>query len=141
MYHDVLGFICDCVKMVFKNNEVKTLKNENTIVMKNKYSKKRFPALMDELACESCNSGYCFLKTFVESLHPEPFVLIQLKCIEFFKWEESERKGYDVGWNDAGMIWATSGYAGSFRAVFNEELSPKENYLLTLEHMKNLKKL
>jgi len=106
--------------------------------MKDKYTKKQFPQLLNELACEGC-SKYCFLKLFVESLHPEAFVLIQLKCIEFFKWEESEREGEDIGWNEAGMRWAMNGYACCFREIFNEELTPKENYILTIEKVKKIK--
>jgi hypothetical protein len=106
--------------------------------MKDKYSEKRFPELLNELACEGC-SNYCFLKIFIESLHPESFVLIQLKCIEFFKWEESERERKDIGWNEAGMRWAINGYACCFREVFNEDLTPKENYLLTIEKVKKIK--
>jgi len=104
--------------------------------MKNAYTKKRFPEMINELACNDCSNHYCFLKMFVETLHPEPIVLIQLKCIEYFKWEESEREGKDIGWNEAGMRWATNGYASCFRHVFNEELSSKENYRLTLECLK-----
>jgi hypothetical protein len=101
--------------------------------MQDKYSKNRFHDLVEDLACVDCKERYCFLKTFIESLHPEPFVLIQLKCIEFFKWEESERDGFDIGWNEAGMRWAMNGYACCFREVFNENLTAKENYLLTLK--------
>jgi len=107
--------------------------------MKYRSSNNRVPELLDELVCEGCSNSYCFIKTFVESLNPKPFVLIQLKCIEYFKWEESEKKGFDIGWEEACMRWAIDGYASCFNHVFDEELTAKDNYRLTMEKVKNLK--
>jgi len=98
-------------------------------------SEKRFKQLINELIDDHCSCDYCFLKTFIESLHPEPFVLVQLKCIEMFKWDESKVAGQDIGWNEAGMRWATNGYAAAFREVFDCELSIRDNYKLTIEKM------
>ncbi|MFA7219018.1 MAG: hypothetical protein WC119_00635 [Synergistaceae bacterium] len=104
-------------------------------------SKKNFKKLIDELVCDTCKSDYCFVKVFLESLHPEPIVLIQLKCIEKFKWEESERLKREVDWNEAIMIWAETGYAKAFRKVWNackeknEKKPVLEIYKLTMEEM------
>jgi hypothetical protein len=103
-----------------------------------KVSEKRFRELIDELVDENCCCDYCFLKQFVASLHPEPFVLVQLKCIEMFKWEESSKVGEDIGWNEAGMRWANEGYALSFRAVFDADLPIKDIYKKTLENNKKI---
>jgi hypothetical protein len=100
-----------------------------------KISKKHFNELINELVCETCTSKYCFVKVFLESLHPEPVILFQLKCIEKFKWEESERKGEDIGWNEAGILWAEQGYAKAFREEFDEDLSINEVYKRTMVHM------
>lgn len=102
-------------------------------------SEKRFQQLIEELTDEHCNCDYCFLKTFIESLHPEPFVLVQLKCIEMFKWDQSTLEGADIGWNEAGMRWANNGYASVFRSVFDEGLSIREVYNLTVEKMNSIK--
>jgi len=107
--------------------------------MKDKYSNKCFPKLINELTCDHCNNNYCFIKVFLELLHPEPIVLVQLKCIEFFKWEQSEKVGYDIGWEEAGLRWAMDGYASAFRDVFNDSLSVKDNYRLTMEKYKTYK--
>ena len=99
-------------------------------------SQKRFNEIIDEISSESCKKSYCFFRKFVESLHPDPRVLIQLKCIEMFKWEESEREDHDIDWNEAGMRWSLEGYAEAFAKVFNEELSVRKIYMLTLAETK-----
>ena len=55
-----------------------------------------------------------------------------------YKWEESEREGHDIGWNEAGMRWAMRGYATAFRKIFDPELKIREIYKLTCaEVLKN----
>ena len=105
-----------------------------------KVSEKRFQQLIEELTDEHCNCDYCFLKKFIESLHPEPFVLVQLKCIEMFKWDESKTEDRDIGWNEAGMRWANNGYASVFRDIFDEDLSIREVYTLTIDRINSIKK-
>jgi hypothetical protein len=100
-------------------------------------SKKRYGELLNELSEEQCSCKYCFLKTFLESLHPDPYVLVQLKCIEKLKWERSEMNGQDIGWNEAGMLWVEEGWAKVFREVFDADLSIKENYRLTKEKIRH----
>ena len=101
-----------------------------------KINESRFEQLIEELADDHCNCEYCFLKKFIQSLHPEPIVLVQLKCIEIFKWDQSKVVGYDIGWNEAGMRWSIQGYAQAFRKVFNENLTIHENYKRTIEEIK-----
>ena len=105
----------------------------------NNVSEKRFKRLVNELVDDHCSCNYCFLKTFIECLRPEPFVLVQLKCIEMFKWEQSKLEGSDIGWNEAGMRWANNGYASAFRYVFDEDLSIREVYNLTIDRMDSIK--
>jgi hypothetical protein len=105
--------------------------------MSKKIDHKRFKEIVDELTCDNCQSDYCFLKKFVESLHPAPRVLIQLKCVEKFKWEESEREGKDIDWNEAGMRWGQNGYAVAFAKVYDEDLSAKEIYKRTMAEIRS----
>jgi hypothetical protein len=102
----------------------------------NDVSEERFKEILDEVSSESCEGEYCFFRRFLESMHPDPRVLLQFKCIEIFKWSESEKEGEDIGWNEAGLRWATYGYAASFREVFDPSLTPSEIYHLTLSHRK-----
>lgn len=99
--------------------------------MSKNISKKRFNELLEEIVDEKCKCDYCFLKKFLESLHPEPIVLVQLKCLEKFKWERSEQENRELDWNEAGMVWATEGWAKAFREVFDEDLSIQEVYTRT----------
>ena len=64
----------------------------------------------------------------METLHPEPIILVQLKCMEKFKWEKSEELGKELGWNEAGILWEEEGWAKAFRKEFNEDLTIKEVY-------------
>lgn len=93
---------------------------------------KRFEEIIDEVSCDHCHNQYCFLKKYISSLHPKTFVLVQLKCLEMFKWEESERVGHEVEWNDIAFMWSDLGYASAFRASFNEDLSVREIYRRTM---------
>jgi len=97
---------------------------------------KRFHEIIEELVCDNCTSEYCFLKKFIESLHPSPIVLIQFKCIERFKWEESERENKALDWNEAAFMWSDNGYATAFRKVFDEDLTVREIYSRTMNEMK-----
>jgi len=101
-----------------------------------KYTKKKFRELLEELVDDNCHCDYCFFKKFLETLHPEPVVLIQLKCIEKFKWERSEELGRELDWNEAGIRWAKEGWAKAFRKVFDEDLTIKEIYELTKQKVK-----
>ena len=88
--------------------------------MKSQFNKNNFCQFIEELVDGDCKCRYCFLKIFIESIHPDPCILVQLKCIEKFKWEESEREGFDIGWNEAAIRWAEKGYAKEFRKKYEE---------------------
>lgn len=102
----------------------------NETFMDNKTYKK----IIEEMACEKCHD-YCFLKQIILSISPKADLLIQLKCIEKFKYEESERQKKDIGWNLAGILWADKGFAKSFRNIVlkNDSLSAEEIYTLIMQ--------
>jgi hypothetical protein len=104
--------------------------------MSKNVSHKRFKEILDELVCDQCDHEYCFLKKFIESLHPEPIVLRQLKCIEMFKWEKNKDIDKEMGWNDAANLWASDGYASAFRKIYDEDLSIREVYKRTIEEVR-----
>jgi hypothetical protein len=83
-------------------------------------------------SCEdNCNKPYCFFKIFLETQHPDPRILCQFKCIEIFKWEESEREKFDIGFSEAGMRWVTLGWASAFAEVYEEGVALREIYRRT----------
>lgn len=102
------------------------------------FNEKRFLAILTEIGEEcACRKGYCFFRKLVETMHPDIRMLVQMKCIEKFKYEESERQGDDIGWHDAGMRWVDDGFAENFADVYDEELAVREVYKLTISKKTN----
>ena len=83
--------------------------------------------LIHELCPPNCD-GYCFFKLYFEMAHFDERTLIQMKCLEIFKYEESEKSKKDIGWDVAIQLWMERGYAKKFSDVFDENLTAKENY-------------
>jgi hypothetical protein len=104
--------------------------------MAKRFSKSNFKNLIEDLSCDVCASKYCFLKMIMESLKPDPRTLVQIKCIEKFKWEESEVEGLDIGWEEAGFRWVDKGWAKSFNDFYDEDLTYRKIYSLIQEELK-----
>lgn len=90
---------------------------------------KEFKGLLGEV-CEDCCSAeqYCTLKELILSEHPTPRFLVQLKCIEKFKYEKSKELNKDIGWNAAHFMWVDEGYAAKFAQEFKEGMHIKDIY-------------
>lgn len=92
---------------------------------KRKVSKK----VLDNL-CEGCHSTpYCTLREIL--LITQRFddrLLIQVKCIEIYKYEESQKEGKDIGWDEASIRWAKNGYAEEFAKVYDNIITPTDLY-------------
>jgi len=85
--------------------------------MKKKIAKE----LLDEI-CDTCSKdNYCLLKDLcsLSSLIDERFV-VQMKCIEIFKYEESKHQDRNIEWNEATMMWAEQGYAEHFANIYDK---------------------
>ena len=78
-----------------------------------------------------CSRSYCFFKTFLEKQHPSERLLIQLKCLEKMKWEESEKENHDIGLQEAGMRWCNDGWAKAFAQAYEEKENIEEIYTRT----------
>jgi len=92
-----------------------------------------------------CKNGYCFWRELVEHQHPSLRLLVQVECIQKFKWEESQRQGHDIESEKEGgchgaaaQIWVESGLAEAFAKAWDEDLSVKQIYKRTLEFHKEL---
>ncbi len=93
--------------------------------MKTKIEYKKF---LDELVSEYCsNSQYCLFKEFLISSHPDPRMLLQLKCLEKYKYEKLQK---DINWSETLLKWVENGYAKKFGTLFSEnpDISFKEIY-------------
>jgi hypothetical protein len=79
-----------------------------------------------EEICEDCCHTHCQYCTAKQLLFwmigQDPRNIIQIKCIEKYKYERSEQLNHDIGWEDAAMEW-TRLYAAIFADVYNPDLS------------------
>ena len=77
---------------------------------------------MLDLVEGECSSPHrtCFLKEYVLKTHPEPRLLIQLKCIEMLKICVSKREERKVSWQEAATMWVEEGYAKKLADLYQE---------------------
>lgn len=80
---------------------------------------KAYEELLDEL--DDGNHRYSFFRRFIESFHPDPRILVQMKCLEKFKWEISKEIGREITWNEASFLWVQDGYAEIFADVYDPD--------------------
>lgn len=83
-----------------------------------------------------CKNKYCLIKEIILCSHQDPRFLIQLKCIEIFKWEESEKQRDDIGWDEAHVEWVAKGYAKRFAELYVEDMPAEELYSKIKDSMK-----
>ena len=85
--------------------------------------------LLDEITAEYCKPGcYCILKEFLMASRPSRRLLVQLKLIDKWKWEESSSEGGDIGWKKATDLWVSGGHAARFAETYDDEKTPSEIY-------------
>ena len=72
--------------------------------------------------CSDCNchseNKYCTLIEFLTEVHNSHRLLMQMKCVEKFKYEQKQ----DISWNDAFQLWVDSGKALIFAKLYNENI-------------------
>jgi hypothetical protein len=90
-------------------------------------TKQQFSNMLYQL-CEDCdchtNKPYCTLIEFLTNSHNSPRLLLQMKCVEKFKFERHQ----DIPLSEAFMIWAEEGYAQTFSDVYIEDMKFKDLY-------------
>lgn len=93
-------------------------------------NKAKLVKLINKVACKACQNEetYCLLKEIVICSHQDVRFLSQLKCVEHWKYEESERAKKDVGWDNAHMSWVSNGLAKLFAELYDEDKDPDELY-------------
>jgi len=93
--------------------------------MKNSAFRKFLYEICEDCDCHNSNNPYCTLIEFIsDSNHSTPRFLMQLKCVEKFKYELHR----DMTWDDALSIWVNNGYAKIFSDKYNEDIKFKELY-------------
>jgi len=96
--------------------------------------KKEYREILEDICDEYCEKGhYCILKEFMVSSHSSPRLLMQLKCIDKFKFEQSKSINKDLGWAKAMDLWVDEGYAEKFSCAYTEKKSFTKIYKETME--------
>ena len=92
--------------------------------------KQKLRDAVDKIACETCKTGWCLLKEILIASHNDDYarLLIQFKCIEIYKDDQSKLEGFDIGWDEAWMRWAISGLAKRFAELYSAEEDPIKLY-------------
>jgi hypothetical protein len=88
--------------------------------------------VLDEI-CEDCTKEYCTLKELL--LHDAKYndrMVLQIKAVEKFKYEEGVRTQREVTWQDAWQLWMDRGYAKKFAEVYEEGKHFREIYVLVI---------
>ena len=88
-----------------------------------------------------CKGEYCPSKGIIFENHTPLRTLEQVKCIEKFKWEESERHSGELGWKDAVVIWISGGeksYAAAFNNVYKDGMKNGELYALVMKEYQTM---
>lgn len=91
-------------------------------------TKAKLAKKIEEVVKPYCDSKWCLLKEMLVCSHTDPRLFIQLKCVEHFKFEESEKAGKDIGWDVAHCEWVARGHAKSFAEHYNEDLTAEQVY-------------
>lgn len=84
--------------------------------------------IIEDIISDECEKSYCILREIILHSGMNDYMLEQTKCIEKFKYEESERERRDIGWEEAVKRWVDRGYAKRFREVYSEDLSFRDLY-------------
>ena len=92
-------------------------------------TKAKLAKKINEIVKSYCGDNcYCLLKEILVCNHHDPRFFIQLKCIEHFKFELSEKEGKDVGWETAHLSWVASGCAKLFADHYDEDIEAEHIY-------------
>lgn len=88
--------------------------------------------LIEELGC--CSKGhYCTLKEVLIRCPRDARMLAQIKCLERFKYERSERERRALEWEDALELWIGEGHARRFARAFREGMRVEELYRAVMD--------
>jgi len=85
--------------------------------------------------CDEC-SRYCILKEILVKVGMGDRELIQLKCIEKFKYERGIEEQRDIKWDGAFKQWTEKGYAEIFDELYKDGMKVSEVYKMVIERAK-----
>ena len=68
------------------------------------------------------------LKEFIMASRPTPRLLMQMKCLEKFKYERSEAENHELNWSVAMQRWIEEGHAAKFAMLYSDGIKFRELY-------------
>jgi len=78
--------------------------------------------------CKQCSDPYCILIEIFLSMGKDARFLIQMKCVEKYRYEISKELDKMFDWNDAYFKWIEDGYAKVFADKYKPGISFEEIY-------------
>jgi len=91
--------------------------------------KAEYAELLEDVCCEYCKPNhYCILKEFLISAHPSERLIMQLKLIDKYKFEQSKSDDKDIGWTEAINRWVANGHAKRFADLYEEKMRTNSLY-------------
>ena len=100
-----------------------------------KVSKKKCIQKVNEVVECYCPNKWCLLKEILISKYTDPRFLVQFKCIEHLKFEESQTQDRDIGWEGAVNKWVEGGYAEAYSRLYDENLTAEQIYKKILDDL------
>jgi len=85
-----------------------------------------FHSFIECLAPCECCASYCFLKFYLEHSQNDSGhrrLMMQMKCIERFKWLMGEKCDNDISWDSAMYLWVENGHAKLFGEHYSDALT------------------
>ena len=76
--------------------------------------------------CSCSDIEYCPLQQLLSSMSDR--LAEQHKCVEIFKWDESQKRENEISWKESYLLWADKGYAKIFADVYKDGMLSEEIY-------------
>jgi len=93
------------------------------------HKKPQYRALLEDICSDDCSPGqYCILKEFLVHSAPSPRLLLQMKCVEKFKYEKSQLAHRELAWSEAMQQWIDAGFAARFSKAYREDIKFRDLY-------------
>ena len=91
---------------------------------------KKLKEKVDEVVSHYCKCEWCLLKEITCNSHDDQWIrnLLQLKCLEIFKLEQSEIDKFDIGWQETHLRWVANGWAKAFAEVYSDTKKAEQIY-------------
>lgn len=99
---------------------------------------KTFKQVLDEICYDCCHAHceYCTAKEILlRILGKDPRNIIQIKCIEKYKYDRSKQLDHDIEWTQATKEWINFGYAERFADVYDVDLHFNVIYCRTVPQL------